>query len=57
MEIIEFKNVYKQLGTKQVLQGVNLAIKKGEIMVIIGGSGEGKSVTLKHIMGLMMPDE
>ncbi len=57
MEIIEFKNVHKQLGGKKVLQGVNLAIKKGEIMVIIGGSGEGKSVTLKHIMGLMIADE
>src|SRR5690348_9044325 len=57
MEIIEFRNVHKQLGNKQVLRGLNLTINKGEVMVIIGGSGEGKSVTLKHMMGLMAPDE
>ena len=56
MEIITFKEVYKKLGDKQVLNGMNLTIREGEIMVIIGGSGEGKSVTLKHIMGLMKPD-
>lgn len=56
MEIIEFKDVYKKLGNKQVLNGMDLTIHKGEIMVIIGGSGEGKSVTLKHMMGLMIPD-
>jgi phospholipid/cholesterol/gamma-HCH transport system ATP-binding protein len=56
MEIITFKDVYKKLGNKQVLSGMDLTIRKGEIMVIIGGSGEGKSVTLKHMMGLMQPD-
>ena len=56
MEIIEFKNVSKKLGTKQVLSGLDLSIRKGEVMVIIGQSGEGKSVTLKHIIGLMQPD-
>ena len=55
--MIEIKNVWKKFGTKQVLSGVDLTIKKGETLVIIGRSGCGKSVMLKHIIGLMKPDE
>ncbi len=48
--------VEKKLGRQQVLRGVNLEIREGERMVIIGRSGGGKSVLLKHIIALMSPD-
>ncbi|MDI6784703.1 MAG: ABC transporter ATP-binding protein [bacterium] len=54
--MIELRNVYKKLGNKEVLRGVDLKIEPEETMVIIGGSGEGKSVLLKHMIGLMHPD-
>jgi phospholipid/cholesterol/gamma-HCH transport system ATP-binding protein len=54
--IIQLIDVYKSFGNNHVLQGVNLSIERGETMVIIGGSGSGKSVILKHIIGLMRPD-
>ena len=54
--MIELRDVHKHFGPKQVLQGVNLTIPKGESMVVIGGSGTGKSVLLKCILGLMTPD-
>ncbi|MCX7793772.1 MAG: ABC transporter ATP-binding protein [Thermodesulfovibrionales bacterium] len=54
--MIEIKELYKSFGPKEVLKGVNLTIEKGESMVIIGGSGSGKSVLLKHIIGLLRPD-
>ncbi len=53
---IELCDLTKSLGSRKVLDGVNLSILKGETMSIIGGSGAGKSVTLKHIVGLMKPD-
>jgi len=53
---VEFHNVYKAYGPKQVLSGANLAVNRGEVMVILGGSGTGKSVTLRHMLGLEMPD-
>ena len=53
---IEMKNVKKSFGNKVVLDGIDLNINKGESMVIIGGSGTGKSVTLKCILGLMQAD-
>ncbi len=53
---IELKDVKKSFGEKKVLDGVNLKIRKGESLVIIGGSGTGKSVTLKSILGLVTPD-
>lgn len=53
---IELQNVKKSFGSKVVLDGVDLRVNKGESMVIIGGSGTGKSVTLKCILGLMTPD-
>ncbi|MEM8833352.1 MAG: ATP-binding cassette domain-containing protein [Pseudomonadota bacterium] len=54
---IELIDVHKSFGPKNVLNGVNLKVNKGESMVIIGGSGTGKSVTLKCILGLMTPDK
>ena len=53
---IEMKDVRKSFGTKTVLNGVDLTVNKGESMVIIGGSGTGKSVTLKCVLGLMQAD-
>lgn len=55
--MIEIKNLHKRFGTNKVLQGVNLDIHPGETLVIIGRSGCGKSVLLKHIVGLLIPDE
>ena len=55
--MIEIINLHKSFNTKQVLQGVNLHIERGETMVVIGGSGSGKSVLIKHIIGLLIPDE
>ncbi|MDH5718282.1 MAG: ABC transporter ATP-binding protein [Spirochaetia bacterium] len=54
--VIEIKNLTKSFGDKKILNGINLDIHKGEIMYIIGKSGAGKSVLLKHICALMMPD-
>lgn len=54
---IEIKNLYKAFGKKNVLNGVDLEIKKGESLVVIGGSGTGKSVLIKCIQGLLIPDE
>ncbi len=54
--MIELVGVHKGFGAKQVLRGVDLSINRGESMVVIGGSGTGKSVLLKCILGLMEPD-
>jgi len=54
---IELCELTKTLSGRTVLDGVSLAIQKGETMSIMGGSGAGKSVTLKHIVGLMKPDQ
>jgi len=54
--LIQFKGVHKRFGTNHVLQGADLTISRGEITTIIGKSGVGKSVLLKHIIGLMEPD-
>jgi phospholipid/cholesterol/gamma-HCH transport system ATP-binding protein len=53
---VEFHDVYKAYGPKQVLRGANLEVNRGEVMVILGGSGSGKSVTLRHMLGLEAPD-
>ena len=50
------RGVTKSFGPKKVLQGIDLDVAKGESMVVIGGSGTGKSVLLKCILGLMRPD-
>ncbi|RLE17985.1 MAG: ABC transporter ATP-binding protein [Acidobacteria bacterium] len=55
--MIELKNIHKSFGSKHVLNGINLHIVKGESFIILGGSGTGKSVMLKHIIGLMKPDK
>src|SRR3990170_5210788 len=55
--MIQVINLYKAFGRKQVLDGANLEIKKGESMVVIGGSGSGKSVLIKHIIGILSPDK
>ncbi len=55
--MIEIKAVHKSFAGHPVLNGVNLSIEKGETMVIIGQSGGGKSVLLKHIVGILKPDE
>ena len=54
--MIELRGVHKSFGTNRVLQGVDLTIGRGQSMVIIGGSGTGKSVLLKCILGLVTPD-
>ena len=54
--MIEITDVYKNFNSKKVLNGVNLKINKGETKVIIGRSGCGKSVLLKHIVGVLRPD-
>lgn len=53
---IRLENVYKAFGKKEVLRGFTLEIHEGETVSIIGGSGVGKSVALKHIVGLLQPD-
>ena len=55
--MIELSGVHKTFGANQVLRGVDLTIAKGTSMVIIGGSGTGKSVLLKCILGLVTPDQ
>ena len=54
--MIEIRGLRKRLGGKQVLDGVDLTIQHGENIVIMGRSGSGKSVLLKHIIGLLKPD-
>ncbi len=54
--MIELLDVHKAFGANRVLQGVTLAVPRGQSMVIIGGSGTGKSVLLKCILGLVHPD-
>jgi len=53
---IQFADIKKSFGTNRVLQGVNLSLYRGEIIAIIGKSGTGKSVLLKHIIGLVEQD-
>ena len=55
--MIEIANLHKSFGSNYVLRGVNLIIREGESLAIIGKSGCGKSVMLKHIVGLLIPDE
>jgi phospholipid/cholesterol/gamma-HCH transport system ATP-binding protein len=55
--LIEFKDVTKRFGARSVLERVNLQIYEGQVTTIIGLSGLGKSVLLKHIIGLLKPDE
>ena len=54
--MIQLIDVYKSFGSKHILQGFTLDVPEGETMVIIGYSGTGKSVAIKHIVGLLEPD-
>ena len=54
--MITLENVHKTFGANAVLRGVNLSVPRGQSMVVIGGSGTGKSVLIKCILGLVRPD-
>lgn len=54
--MIELRDVYKRLGTRQILSGMTLRVPKGMNFVLMGPSGSGKSVTLKHVIGILRPD-
>jgi phospholipid/cholesterol/gamma-HCH transport system ATP-binding protein len=55
--MIRVVNLHKSFGEKKVLQGVNLEVDKGETLVVIGQSGSGKSILIKHLIGLILPDK
>jgi phospholipid/cholesterol/gamma-HCH transport system ATP-binding protein len=54
---IQIRNLHKAFGPKEVLRGFSVEARDGETLVILGGSGSGKSVTIKHVVGLLRPDE
>jgi phospholipid/cholesterol/gamma-HCH transport system ATP-binding protein len=54
--MIAVRGLVKQIGRQAILRGINLTVEKGETLVIIGRSGGGKSVLLKHLIGLLQPD-
>ena len=54
---LEMRGIKKSFGDQVVLRGVDLDIRRGEVLVLLGGSGGGKSVLMKHIVGLLQPDE
>ena len=54
---IQLSGVHKRFGSKIVLDGIDLSVNPGESLVIIGGSGTGKSVMLKSVLGLIKPDK
>jgi phospholipid/cholesterol/gamma-HCH transport system ATP-binding protein len=55
--MIRIVDLHKSFGGKKVLQGVNLTIERGETLVVIGQSGSGKSILIKHLIGLIKPDK
>ncbi|MFQ6039003.1 MAG: ATP-binding cassette domain-containing protein, partial [Candidatus Aminicenantales bacterium] len=55
--MIRIVDLHKSFGENRVLQGVNLEVQRGETLVIIGQSGSGKSVLIKHLIGLIRPDK
>ena len=57
MAKIDVINLHKSFGDKKVLRGINLSVNEGEILCVIGKSGTGKSVILKHLIGMFEPDE
>ncbi len=57
MPKISLQNLWKSFDKRQVLQDMSIDVEQGESLVIVGGSGTGKSVTLKHIIGLLKPDK
>nr|MBR9810325.1 ATP-binding cassette domain-containing protein [bacterium] len=54
---LEMRGIKKSFGDQVVLRGVDLDVRRGEILVLLGGSGGGKSVLMKHMVGLLQPDE
>ena len=54
---LEMRGIKKSFGDQVVLRGVDLDVRRGEVLVLLGGSGGGKSVLMKHIVGLLQPDE
>jgi phospholipid/cholesterol/gamma-HCH transport system ATP-binding protein len=54
--VVSLQDLHKSFDGKEVLRGMSLEVHRGESVVIVGGSGTGKSVTLKHIIGLLRPD-
>ncbi len=55
--MIRFVDVKKSFGDRQILKGVSFDVKRGEVLFIVGASGAGKSVMIKHLIGLIRPDE
>jgi phospholipid/cholesterol/gamma-HCH transport system ATP-binding protein len=54
--VIEIVDLWKSFGENHVLKGINLSIREGETFVVLGGSGSGKTVLMKHVIGLLRPD-
>lgn len=54
--MIELRGVHKSFGAQAVLRGLDLRVERGEVMFVIGTSGVGKSVTIKHVIGILQPD-
>ena len=54
---IELRNVHKRFGSKVVLDGIDLTVPRGESLVVIGGSGTGKSVMIKSVLGIVKPEQ
>ncbi|ACY15941.1 ABC transporter ATP-binding protein [Haliangium ochraceum] len=54
--LLEIRDLHKRFGDKRVLEGVDLSVRRGEALYLIGTSGVGKSVTIKHLIGLLAPD-
>ena len=57
MSILTIENLHKKMGRKEVLKGLNLFVKEGEILGLVGRSGAGKSVLIKTIIGILKPDK
>ncbi|MBI4310071.1 MAG: ATP-binding cassette domain-containing protein, partial [Candidatus Omnitrophica bacterium] len=55
--MIKVQNLYKNLGGQKVLEDISFDIAAGEIVAVLGPSGTGKTVLLKHLIGLMLPDQ
>jgi phospholipid/cholesterol/gamma-HCH transport system ATP-binding protein len=55
--VVRYENVHKSFGARQVLNGLSLDVERGETFAIMGPSGSGKSVTLRHVIGLLQPDQ
>jgi phospholipid/cholesterol/gamma-HCH transport system ATP-binding protein len=55
--MIQIQDLHKSFGGNEVIKGISLNVNKGEVLALIGGSGKGKSVLLKHVTGLLKPDQ